>query len=405
MLLMQWMLGLLKGARKPFLKSTRPPDSQYLETYLQARTIALEEENRQLSQEISERERLEALLFQEKELAQVTLQSIGDAVITTDSQGRITYLNPPAEKLVGWSLAEAQGIHSDELLKIFHGNTRQPVESPIMRALKEQSIVGLPDNAVLIARDGTEYFIADSAAPICDRNGNLIGAVLVFHDVTASRKLAQQLSWYARHDNLTGLINRHEFESNVEKAIHSAQSDHEEHVLCYLDLDQFKVVNDTCGHPAGDELLRQVSVMLKQRVRAADLTARLGGDEFGLLLKNCGLGQGISIANQIREEVQDFRFIWQDKAFKIGVSIGLVLLTGQTRSYKQVLSAADAACYAAKNAGRNRVQVYYDHDRELARQRGERQWITEITHALDNNRFRLYMPNHRADSTGCWTDS
>ncbi|OKH25557.1 histidine kinase [Hydrococcus rivularis NIES-593] len=361
-----------------------------LEEQLLDRTTQLVTINEALKREIRERQRIAELLFQEKELAQVTLQSIGDGVITTDMAGKIEYFNPVAEQLTGWGANEVQGVPLAEIFKIVNEVTREPVENPVERVLREDRIVGLANHTILIARDGTEYAIDDSAAPIRDRNGKTIGAVLVFHDVTQSRQLARQLSWQATHDTLTGLVNRREFERQLIEAIADAKNSDRQHALCYLDLDQFKVVNDTCGHIAGDELLRQVTALLQKRVRTTDILARLGGDEFGLLFYQCPLPMAQQIAETLRQIVQDFRFIWGGKIFTIGASIGLVAIDADAKDLNDILSAADAACYAAKGNGRNCIRVYRTDDRDLVRQRGERQWIARITQALEENRFRLH---------------
>jgi diguanylate cyclase (GGDEF)-like protein/PAS domain S-box-containing protein len=341
--------------------------------------------------DISERKQLELALHQEKELAQVTLQSIGDAVITTDIAGHIKYFNPVAEVLTGWNPQEAVGLPLEEVFEIIHETTRQPVENPVNVALREGQIMKLADHSVLISRDGREIPIEDSAAPIRNREGDVIGAVMVFQDVTQARTLKNQLSWQANHDPLTQLVNRREFERRVQQAIARAKTLQYEHALCFLDLDQFKIVNDTCGHSAGDELLRQVTVLLQAQVRKTDTLARLGGDEFGVLLEQCPLNQAIRAANEMRECVQAFRFVWEGQIFKIGVSIGLIMVDAQSKSLSDILSAADAACYSAKYKGRNRVHVFQIDDQELLQQRDEMQWATRITRALEEDRFCLYF--------------
>jgi diguanylate cyclase (GGDEF)-like protein/PAS domain S-box-containing protein len=339
---------------------------------------------------ISKRKRLEQQLFQEKELAQVTLHSIGDAVITTDADGKIQYFNPVAELLTGWSQQKTCGLPLVEVFNLIHETTRERVNNPVETALAEGRIVELANHTLLICRDGREIPIEDSAAPIRDRNGNLIGAVLVFHDVTQTRRLTRQLSWQAAHDPLTKLVNRLEFERCVEQALKSAQTQDCTHALCYLDLDQFKIVNDTCGHGAGDELLRQVAALLQTQIRKTDVLARLGGDEFGVLLHQCPLPQALQIANGIRECIQSFRFTWQEQTFRISVSIGLIKVNADNESLSATLSSADAACYVAKNKGRNRIHICQTDDRELRQQRGEMQWATRISRALEEDSFRLY---------------
>ncbi len=352
---------------------------------------SLLEHNLRLLTEIEERQRLEDSLFVEKELAQVTLQSIGDAVITTDVRGNVGYFNPIAEQLTGWKVEEAQGLPLSTVFIIVNEVTRKPVENLIDKALLEERIVGLARHNILIARDGTEYAIEDSAAPIRDRQGQIIGVVIVFHDVTEARSLTSQLSWEASHDALTGLINRRRFEQQLIEAIASVQDSDLQHALCYLDLDQFKVVNDTAGHIAGDELLRQITAVLQKRVRASDTLARLGGDEFGLLLAQCPLSQAAQIAEKLKDIVHQFRFIWNSQTFIIGVSIGVVAIDQTSPDLTHILGAADAACYAAKAKGRNCIHVYSLDDGELIRQRGERLVVSKISRALETDRFCLYF--------------
>ncbi len=339
---------------------------------------------------ISDRKRMEQAFFDEKELAQVTLQSIGDAVITTDASGCIFTLNPVAQKLTGWSTLEAQGLPLAKVLRIVDETTGMPIENIAHIALSEGRIVDQGHNSLLIARNNREFAIDHCVAPIHASNGEIVGAVVVFRDVTKVRTQARQLTWQATHDPLTQLVNRHEFEYQLEHALHSAQGYGQEHVMLYMDLDRFKIVNDTSGHVAGDELLRQVSQLFKSNIRKTDILARLGGDEFAVLLYNCPPKQGLDVAELLLQSIQGFRFGWQDKTFSIGVSIGLVAINPKTASTSAVLSAADIACYAAKNKGRNRVQVYQAGDRELIKQHGETQWVVQINQALEENRFRLY---------------
>jgi diguanylate cyclase (GGDEF)-like protein/PAS domain S-box-containing protein len=373
-----------------------------LEIKVEQRTAQLAQANASLQGEISERQLTQEALFREKELAQVTLQSIGDAVITTNAKGLIEYLNPVAETLTGIAKQEALGKPLPEVVKLVNETTRELVESPVETALREGQILSLPKPTLLITHSGREVAVDNSAAPIRASDGQIIGAVLVFRDVTQARHLERQLSWQASHDDLTGLVNRHEFENRLEQAVISARTSSQQHALCYLDLDQFKVVNDTCGHIAGDELLCQVTNLFQSQVRTADTLARLGGDEFGLLLNHCPLESAERVANKLRERLQQFRYLWQGKSFNIGVSIGVVAIDANTQSVTSVLSAADAACYAAKNKGRNRVHVYQADDQELAIQRGEMQWIARLTQALEENRFHLYyqpiVPSNQTSS-------
>jgi len=310
--------------------------------------------------DVSERKRYEQALFREKELAQVTLQSIGDAVITTDAFGRVKSINPVAEKLTGWPQAEAEGLPLKEVFRLVNETTQKPVENPVDKLLRGKGNEDFANNTLLIARNDSEFAIAPSAAPIRSREGEIIGVVLVFRDVTSSRHMARQLSWQASHDPLTGLVNRREFEQRLEQALLTAQQQNTQHALCYLDLDKFKVVNDTCGHAAGDELLLEVTRILQEQVRKSDTVARLGGDEFAVLLQQCPLERGKEIAEAIRKQIQEFRFVFQEKTFSIGVSIGLASITPESPNLDRILSLADAACYAAKNSGRNRVCIASD---------------------------------------------
>ncbi|AVH72594.1 EAL domain-containing protein [Nostoc sp. 'Lobaria pulmonaria (5183) cyanobiont'] len=343
-----------------------------------------------VGRDITVLKQIEETLFQEKELAQVTLQSIGDAVITTDVFGRIQYLNPVAESLIGCTQTSAQGLPLVKVFKIVHETTHEPVQNPIEQALEENRIVNLANHTVLITENAQEIAIEDSAAPIRNREGQVIGAVMVFHDVTQNRQLALQLSWQASHDALTGLVNRQEFERQVEQALRLAKLDYQVHGLCYLDLDRFKIVNDTCGHLAGDELLRQITVLLQEKIGKTDTLARLGGDEFGVLLNQCMPEQALRVANELRECVQEFRFVWQEQVFSIGVSIGLVGIDTNSESFAEIISTADAACYTAKNRGRNRVYVAKTDDQEQLQQRGQMQWVSRISQALESDWFCLY---------------
>ncbi|MCC5656290.1 EAL domain-containing protein [Nostoc sp. XA010] len=341
--------------------------------------------------DITDLKQIEETLFQEKELAEVTLQSIGDAVLTTDAFGRIKYLNPVAKSLLGCSETAAEGLLLEEVFGIVHESTREIVQNPIAQALKENRTVNLANHTVLINQNNQEIAIQDSAAPIRNREGEVIGGVMVFRDVTKNRELSRQLSWQASHDALTGLVNRQEFEQQIQKALHLAKLDCQSHALCYLDLDRFKIVNDTCGHVAGDELLRQITVLLQEKIRKTDTLARLGGDEFGVLLSQCLPEQALRVANQLLECVQEFRFVWEKQVFSIGVSIGLVGIDMNSESLVEIMSTADAACYTAKNRGRNRVYFAQTDDQERLEQHKEMHWASRISQALESDWFCLYV--------------
>jgi diguanylate cyclase (GGDEF)-like protein/PAS domain S-box-containing protein len=329
-------------------------------------------------------------LFDEKERAQVTLHSIGDAVITTDPHGRVEYMNPVAETLTQWSLAQARGKKLARVFRIIDQHTRKPAPDPVTRCQRAGKVVALAGNTALLSRCGKEYAIQDSAAPILDRDGDLLGVVLVFNDVTEARRLAQEVSHQAAHDALTGLVNRREFETRLERALHGARTRQVAHALCYLDLDQFKVVNDTAGHAAGDQLLVQVGALLTQKVRSRDTLARIGGDEFSLILENCPLRKAHEIAQALVCAIHDFRFSWQDRTFRLGVSIGVTPITADVENTDTLLTQADVACYTAKDLGRNRVHVYEPEDSELSRRHTEIQRAAQLREALEKEWFRLY---------------
>jgi diguanylate cyclase (GGDEF)-like protein len=214
--------------------------------------------------------------------------------------------------------------------------------------------------------------------------------VMVFHDVSKERAMAKDLRHQARHDALTGLFNRREFEHRLMHLLTTAREDNKQHVLLYLDLDQFKVVNDTCGHMAGDELLKQLSKTLSKCIRDSDTVSRLGGDEFGILLEACPLENALHTADQLRDAIKKLRFEWEGNIFEVGASIGLVMITAESQSSAALLSAADMACYAAKEKGRNRVHQYVEGDTELSKRQVEMQWLSRISMALENDRLRLY---------------
>lgn len=332
--------------------------------------------------------RAEAALYREKERAEVTLHSIGDGVATTDAEGRIDYMNPVAEDLTGWRLAEAKGQPLAEVYRVVDDETRKPIVYQVGDASTRAEPDGRP--ILLQHRNGNEFAVRDSCSPIRDSNGDVAGMVVVFHDVSHLREMEQQLSWQATHDVLTGLANRREFERRLGKLLENAKAENVHHALLYLDLDNFKTVNDTCGHAAGDEFLRQLTKVMQSRMRASDTLARLGGDEFGALLESCPLDQAVRIANAIRDTVRDFRFVWQAKGFSVGVSIGLVPIDARSGTTARVLAAADASCYEAKNKGRDRVQVHRPQDRRFTQRTGELQMISQINHAFELGNFRLY---------------
>jgi diguanylate cyclase (GGDEF)-like protein/PAS domain S-box-containing protein len=339
--------------------------------------------------DITERKIAETRIFEEKERAQVTLQSIGDGVITTDAEGRIDYINPVAQDLTGWDIRSARGKPIQEIMAIINEHSRASVDHPVMRCLQEGRVTTLAANSVLINQEGVEIPIQDSAAPIRDRMRNIIGAVMVFHDIGKESQLVRQLSYQASHDALTGLINRQEFENRLISVITDSQDNPTHtHALLYIDLDQFKVVNDTFGHTAGDELLRQVMEVIQSNIRSSDTLARLGGDEFGILLERCNEDRALDIAEAIRAAIEKNRFAWQDTFTNVRCSIGMYMVTQESPDAASVMSSADVACYSAKDMGRNQIHLYRDSDASVRHE--EMKWVSRITSAVEENRLELY---------------
>ena len=334
--------------------------------------------------------RTESELQFEKELAQVTLHSIGDGVITTDADGRVEYLNPVAEQYTGWRTAEARGRPLAEIYRVIDertGETVEPLSHAAGSGLQENGDAG---SVRLLDRNGRECPIRYSQAPILSREGRTLGMIVVFHDISQIRAMAQQLIWQASHDALTGLVNRREFERRLGELLETAKAESREHALMFMDLDNFKAVNDTCGHGAGDELLRQLTSVMMARMRGSDTLARLGGDEFGALLESCPLDQALRIANGMRETVREFRFVWENKTFSVGISIGLMPLGADSDDVNRVLSLADACCYDAKNKGRDRVQVHRQEESDFSGRHSELQIVSQINRAFELGQFRLY---------------
>lgn len=341
------------------------------------------------AEDISARKAAEDALLHEKERAQITLHSIGDAVITTNADGKIDYLNPVAERLTGWTCIEARGRPLSEVLCIVDEDTDEQVIDPVAICLREGRTAELADK-ILIDRCGNRRAIEDSASPIRQPDGQILGAVLVFHDVSDKKRMAKQLQYDAAHDALTGLINRREFERRLERALESAKQHGLDHALCYFDLDQFKVVNDAAGHAAGDTLLQRVRGMLAGKFRDRDTLARLGGDEFALLLESCGTAEAVRIAESIVNTFRDWRFVWEGRVFQVGASAGVVPITARSLSTADILSKADVACYTAKERGRGRVHLYRDSVAGRSKHHAELLVAATLTDALEQQRFRLF---------------
>jgi diguanylate cyclase (GGDEF)-like protein/PAS domain S-box-containing protein len=335
------------------------------------------------------RQRTKALqaLQEERRRAEVTLASIEQAVFTTDAQGNLDYLNPAAQRLSGIEGLIGYGRPLHSMISLTDAQTGED-RSGLLRHLStgdDRDIAGVPHN--MIRRRGEPVTVSLTAAPLSGE-GSASGAVIVLHDMTRERDFIRQLSWQASHDALTGLVNRREFESRLAALVDGVLPE-EGAGLIYLDLDQFKLVNDTCGHAAGDALLRQISLLLEDQSNPADIVARLGGDEFGLLLPGSDLASAQTMAESLRAEIEGTGFVWNKRGFRITASIGLVHIEGPGHTLEETLRTADVACYLAKEKGRNRVQLHCPSDTELRRKFGEMVWVQRIRDALDEQRFFL----------------
>jgi diguanylate cyclase (GGDEF)-like protein/PAS domain S-box-containing protein len=343
-----------------------------------------------VSVDITELKRAEGALQREKERAQVTLASINDGVVRTDAGGRIDFLNPSAEELLGVSLADVRGKLLSRTYRVLDMGSDKPRPNVVETCLAGQHVVEPADASLLVRGDGTTVVVRESAAPIFAVNGALEGAVLVITDVSQVHSLQRRMTHLATHDPLTGLINRREFEVRLQEAITTASSSHRQFALCYLDLDEFKVVNDTCGHGAGDELLKQLTSVLDKVIPEGDTLARLGGDEFGILLADHDPDEATEHARAVIDAVRQYRFQWEDRVFEIAASIGIVPVVGGHGNLAELLSAADSACYVAKGRGRNEIHISRKDDSAITFRHTEMEWVERLNRALEENRFRLF---------------
>lgn len=323
--------------------------------------------------------------------AMATLDAMGESVITVDADGHIDYVNASAETLLGLRRSQVEGRTFVEVAALVDETDRRSLGDPVRLALTSGGRVSMGRRAVLVpVGGGVERSVELSVTPLVSDSQAPLGVVLVLHDTSELRGLARQMTYQASHDALTGLVNRREFERRLQEAMDSAQSGNAAHALCYLDLDRFKVVNDTCGHTAGDNMLREVASIIKEAVRDSDTVGRIGGDEFALLLVGCPLEKARQIADNVVRSVADYRFVWKDKIFNIGVSIGLVEIGPAGGVLEDLMSSADSACYAAKQQGGIHVHVYSAREEATARHTGEIHWLQKLQTALRDNKFELY---------------
>jgi len=350
---------------------------------------------------LAQRRRFVHALRSEKERAQITLAAISDAVISTDAEGCVDYMNPAAERLVASRALSARGLPIESLFRILDEETGQQRENQFRQILQGSNLPATTRPQLLQRPDSTSVAISMTGTPLY-KDGTVAGAVLVLHDMTSEKKFIARLSWQASHDSLTKLANRREFEHRLEKALQAQEhGDTSPRALMFLDLDQFKIINDTCGHAAGDKLLCEVAEVLQLHLRVDDLLARLGGDEFAILLENGDLERAAIVAEKLRQAVQDLNFIWNGRSFTVTASIGLVQIHGRATK-DETLRTADLACYLAKEKGRNRTQIHNPSDTELLHRFGEMAWVQRIHDALEEQRFCLYAQNIAAlHDTSC----
>ena len=334
----------------------------------------------------------------EKSWAQAVLGAIADGVISLDAEGMIDYMNPAAEHITGWTRANAAGRKVAEVLPLSGMREPPPHSDPASMSawFHSASETGLS----LRARDGSERQMQLSVAVVMDDQGRPKGLVLTFRDISQTTNLMRELAHRASHDPLTGLYNREEFERRLKRLLGDAQSGGGPHALCYIDLDQFKLVNDSCGHAAGDALLKDVAATLRSQIGENDLLARLGGDEFGLLLPQMGTNQAVGIAQDVVDALSRLRFDWGDRQFSIGGSVGVAAIQADARNIDDVLMSVDAACYVAKERGRNRVHLFEPADTEVARRQGEMRWVPRLQTALEVGDFQMMFQDIVPTSQG-----
>jgi diguanylate cyclase (GGDEF)-like protein/PAS domain S-box-containing protein len=324
--------------------------------------------------------------------SQLALDSLGEGIVTTDAHGVIDYLNQSAEALTGMRREEAIGRGFGAMIGFVDEHDRRAIADPVQQCLSTGNRVNLGRRSILISRaTGNELGVEATASPVREPTGDVTGVAVMLHDVSELRGLTQQMSYQASHDALTGLVNRREFERRLGEALEIARGGRQGHAMCYLDLDRFKAVNDTSGHLAGDNMLREVAALIREAVRDSDTVARLGGDEFGILLVGCPLDKARQIADDVWRAIAEYRFVWKDRIFSVGVSIGIVEITGENHSLEEIMNAADSACYVAKKQGDGHIHVYSSHDEAVARSRGEIHWLQRLQAALRDGFFELYV--------------
>ncbi len=341
-------------------------------------------------QDVTETAVTENKLEQEKQRNRITLKLLKDGVIATDMKCQVESMNPVAEGLTGWPSYEAKGNHIDSILKLIDATTRERITNLGKDCLDTGKPIESRDNLVLLDRFNNEHPIELSITPSSSLNIETGGLVLIFKDASETNRLTQEISHQASHDALTGLLNRQEFELRLEAAISSTATHDVQHVLCYLDLNQFKIINAQAGHTAGDIVLKQAAEHMKQHMRSIDVFARLGGDEFALLLVNTTADQAKILAQNLINTIRSSTFKWRDQHFEIGISIGLITIDKHSQDPAHMLTRAELACFTAKDHGRNKLHIHRKEDDELTRRHTEMMRAAGVTGALQEDRFRIY---------------
>ncbi|MEJ2452378.1 MAG: diguanylate cyclase, partial [Gammaproteobacteria bacterium] len=337
-----------------------------------------------------ERRQAANILQSERIKAHTTLESIGEGVITTNENAIITYINPAASKLTGYRYEESIGQPLDGIFRTYTDSQNDQFTYPIDSCLSHGHVVRHDAMLKLICKNGEVFIIRDTATPIRDHENRIVGAVVIFDDFSTMHAMGEKLVYQASHDDLTGLYNRREFENQLDVVINETRQHHSDNSVFFIDLDQFKVVNDSCGHAAGDQLLKQISQLFRTQIREHDILARLGGDEFGIILRDCRQENAIELAHNLLDAMQTFVFSWGNQQFNVGACIGMVTLSPKFISTSDILMAADSACYLAKEGGRNNLHIYEPSDREQQKRRSETKWVQRLKNALDEDRFMLY---------------
>ena len=343
--------------------------------------------------DISKHKESEAALHEEKKRAHVILTSINDLVASTDINGIVDYATPSFTDYLGWTPEELMGKNFFKTVNFIDEEIGDSLKDPISVCLQLNQHLRLTQPLTVWSRKGEKHFSVElTIAPIHDKNKtNITGAVIALHDISDLRILTEKLTHQATHDSLTGLINRVEFERRVAASYLTAERDGDTHIMAYLDMDRFKIINDTCGHAGGDALLKQITPIIQNTIRSSDTLARLGGDEFGILLNNCTAEKAKIILTQILDRIREFKFYWEDRVFDVGMSMGMVEITSASSGLSDIFNSADSACYVAKEQGRNRLHVYKPDDNALISHKGGMQWFTRLNHALENDNFVLYF--------------